>query len=38
MDIFKVDYGGDMKSFEESFFDVKGDILLVMMILLLYEI
>ena len=37
VDIFKADYGGDMKSFEESFSDAKGDILPVTTILSLYE-
>lgn len=37
VDIFKADYGGDMKSFEESFSDARGEILPVTTILSLYE-
>lgn len=37
VDIFKGDYGGDMKSFEESFSDARGEILPVTTILSLYE-
>ena len=37
VDIFKADYGGDMKSFEDSFSDAKGEILPVTTILSLYE-
>lgn len=37
VDIFKVDYHGDMKSFEESFSDARGEVLPVTTILSLYE-
>lgn len=37
VDIFKVDYGGEMKRFEESFSDARGEILPVTTILSLYE-
>ena len=37
VDIFKADYHGDMKSFEESFSDARGEVLPVTTILSLYE-
>ena len=37
VDIFKMDYHGDMKSFEESFSDARGEVLPVTTILSLYE-
>ena len=37
VDIFKVDYHGDMNSFEESFSDARGEVLPVTTILSLYE-
>lgn len=37
VDIFKVDYHGDMKSFEENFSDARGEVLPVTTILSLYE-
>jgi len=37
VEIFKADYKGDMKSFEESFSDARGEVLPVTTILSLYE-
>lgn len=37
VDIFKADYHGDMKSFEENFSDARGEVLPVTTILSLYE-